>query len=68
MDARAQHGHTMFVRTSTQSAEALRGSGVCSPRKFLEISQPPSLVLKPYHSEVYITYTANSCMVSIRDS
>ena len=33
MDARAQHGHTTFVRTSAQSTEAFR---VCSPRKYLE--------------------------------
>ena len=29
-DARAQHGHTTFVRNSAQSAEAFRRSGTCS--------------------------------------
>ena len=29
-DARAQHGHTMFVRNSVQSVEAFRRSGTCS--------------------------------------
>ena len=29
-DARAQHGHTTFVRNSARSAEAFRRSGTCS--------------------------------------
>ena len=29
-DARAQHGHTRFVRNSAQSVEAFRRSGTCS--------------------------------------
>ena len=29
-DARAQHGHTTFVRNSAQSAEVFRRSGTCS--------------------------------------
>ena len=36
MDARVQHGHTTFIQTSVQSAEAFRGPGTCSPQKFLE--------------------------------
>ena len=38
--ARAQHGHTTFVRTSARSAEALGGSE--------GILQPPGSVLRPY--------------------
>ena len=44
-DARAQHRHTTFVRTSARSAEAFRG--VCTRRK---VSQPPRSVLRPYRS------------------
>ena len=29
-DARAQHGHSTFVRNSAQSVEAFRRSGTCS--------------------------------------
>ena len=41
VDVRAQHGHTTFVQTSVRSAEAFRGSGARSPRKFLEFYSLP---------------------------
>ena len=35
--ARAQHGHTTFVRTSVRSAEAYRGSGGILPPEFYSL-------------------------------
>ena len=46
--ARAQHGHTTFVRTSARSAEAYRGAGGIPP----QILQPPRSVLRPYHERI----------------
>ena len=40
-DARAQHGHTIFVRTSTQSAEALKKIWGHSPSENLGIYSLP---------------------------
>ena len=50
--ARAQHGHTTFVRTSARSAEAYMGGGLgaSSPRNFTA-SQVCSEAI--YRSEVY---------------
>ena len=36
------------------------------PKKMFRILQPSRLVLKPYCSAVYVTYTANSRMVRVR--
>ena len=47
-DARAQHGHTTFVRTSAQSVEAFRGVwGHPPPKKFRNFTAS-QLVLRPY--------------------
>ena len=46
--ARAQHGHTTFVRTSAQSAEAFRGVWGHPPPKIL---QPSRSVLRSHRSE-----------------
>ena len=40
-DARAQHGHTTFVRTSARSAEAFSGVWGHPPPENLGILQPP---------------------------
>ena len=63
--ARAQHGHTTFVRTSTRSAEAYRGIWGRPPAENLEISQPPRSVLRPYTVVKCKSLTANSCMMSV---
>ena len=40
----------------------------CSPENFLNFTAPrPRSVLKPHRSAVYITYTANSRAMSVRD-
>ena len=46
--ARAQHGHTTFVRTSARSAEAYRGVWGHPPPPPPRILQPPRSVLRPY--------------------
>ena len=49
--ARAQHGHTTFVRTSARSAETYRGSGGIlppPPPPPPRILQPPRSVLRPF--------------------
>ena len=43
--ARAQHGHTTFVRTSARSAERFLGHPPPPPPRIL---QPPRSVLRPY--------------------
>ena len=40
-DARAQHGHTTFVRTSVRGAEAFRGVWGLLPQKILEFYSLP---------------------------
>ena len=50
-DARAQHGHTTFVRTCAQSTETFRGVWGHPPLETLGILQPPRLVLRSYRSE-----------------
>ena len=56
--ARAQHGHTMFVRTSARSAEAQKLIGHPPPG----ILQPPREVLRPY---TVAKCTANLRMMSV---
>ena len=54
--ARAQHGHTMFVRTSVRSAKAYRGVW----------GHPPRSVLRPYYTVAKCKpLTANSRMMSV---
>ena len=60
-DARAQHGHTTFVRTSARSAEAFRG---VHPQKSFGISQPP----RSGSEAIWKSLTANSHTVSVRGS
>ena len=47
-DARAQHGHTMFVRTCAREVQTGRGGGVSFPKNFGNLPDP---VLWPYHTE-----------------
>ena len=63
--ARAQHGHTTFVRTSTRSAEAYRGVWGHPPLENLGILQPPKSVLRPYTVAKCKSLTANSRMMSV---
>ena len=51
--ARAQHGHTTFVRTSTRSAEAYRGVWGHPPPKNLGILQPLRSVQVTYGNLTY---------------
>ena len=60
-NARAQHGHTMFVRNFAQIAEA-------HALLILWILQTPRLVMRPYRSAVYVAYTPNSHTVSVQNS
>ena len=52
-DARAQHGHTMFVRTCAREVPTGRGEvwGYSSPENFGNLPDP---VLWPYHTEMYM--------------
>ena len=59
------HGHTTFVRTSAQSAEAYRWVWGHPPPKNLGMLQPPRSVLRPYTVAKCKSLTANS---RIRDS
>ena len=67
--ARAQHGHTTFVRTSTRSAEAYRGiwrhPPPPPPPEKLGILQPPRSVLRPYTVAKCKSLTAKSHMMSV---
>ena len=63
--ARAQHGHTTFVRTSSRSAEAYRGVWGNPPPKNLGILQLPRSVLRPYTVAKCKSLTANSRMMSV---
>ena len=63
--ARAQRGHTMFVRTSAQSAEDYWGVWGHPPPENLEILQPPRSVLRPYTIAKCKSLMANSRMMSV---
>ena len=63
--ARAQHGHTTFVRTSAQNAEAYRGARGHPPPENLGILQPLRSVLRPYTVAKCKSLTANSRMMSV---
>ena len=60
-DARAQHGHTTFVRYSARSAEVFRGVWGMLSQKIFGILQPPRSVLRLYCSKLART-------VSVRES
>ena len=58
-DARAQHGHTTFVRTSVRGAEAFRGVWGLLPQKILEFYSLPGRFWG-YTIVQYKSLTANS--------
>ena len=58
-DARGQHGHTMFVRNSEVKKHLGESEACMLFQNIFGVLQPPTSVLRPYHSAVHVTYTAN---------